>query len=123
MSVAATTPGVFTANATGIGQGLIINQDGSLNSPARPSERGSRVFIYASGLGETDSQTKPLAALWIRLGNSSPQLEVISSKTAFPGLLELAVQIPQQSETGDSVPLELTAGDQRSQPGVTIAII
>ena len=123
MSVAATTPGVFTANATGIGQGLIINQDGSLNSPARPSERGSRVFIYASGLGETDSQTKPLAALWIRLGNSSPQLEVTSSKTAFPGLLELAVQIPQQSETGDSVPLELTAGDQRSQPGVTIAII
>ena len=123
LAVTATTPGVFTTNATGIGQGLIINQDGSLNSPTRPAERGSRVFIYASGLGETDSQTKPLAALWIRLGNAAPQLQVTSSKTDFPGLLQLAFQIPQQSETGDAVPIELIAGDQRSQPGVTIAII
>jgi uncharacterized protein (TIGR03437 family) len=37
--VAATAPGVFTANSTGSGQGAIQNQDGSFNSPPTPPRR------------------------------------------------------------------------------------
>ena len=114
--VLSTTPGIFTANASGLGQALIVNQDGTLNSPAHPAPRGSRVIFYASGLGPAD-------ALWLHIGALDTQLDVTTTRTSFPGLFQMAVQIPQQADPGDAVPMELAAGDQRSQPGVTIAII
>jgi len=49
--MASTSPGIFSANGTGYGQGYIINQDGSLNTPDNPAVLGDRVTIYATGIG------------------------------------------------------------------------
>jgi len=38
---------VFTVN----GQGAIVNQDGTVNTPANPARLGSVVSIYATGTG------------------------------------------------------------------------
>ena len=51
--VATTVPGIFSADGSGSGQGIIANQDGSLNSPAAPASRGSIVTLYATGAGHT----------------------------------------------------------------------
>src|SRR5262249_48098809 len=45
-------PGIFSLDASGQGQGAILNQDGSLNSPSNPAPRGSIISIFATGGGE-----------------------------------------------------------------------
>jgi uncharacterized protein (TIGR03437 family) len=41
-------PGVFSIN----GQGAIVNQDGTVNTPANPAVLGSYVSLYGTGLGQ-----------------------------------------------------------------------
>ena len=53
VQVAESAPGVFAVNG-GVGQGAILNENFSPNSPADPASRGSVVVIYATGAGQTD---------------------------------------------------------------------
>jgi uncharacterized protein (TIGR03437 family) len=50
-SLPAATPGVFTDNSSGTGQGAILNQDGSVNSPSRPANPGDIVSVFMMGTG------------------------------------------------------------------------
>lgn len=45
--------GVFTQNSSGRGPGAIINQDGTINSPSNPADRGSVVTLFGTGEGRT----------------------------------------------------------------------
>lgn len=47
-------PGIFTIDASGAGQGAILNQNFSVNAPSNPAARGSTVMIYATGEGQTN---------------------------------------------------------------------
>src|SRR6185437_2454556 len=47
--IASSAPGIFTADATGSGQAAVVNQDGSINSPANPAKLGTVVSVYATG--------------------------------------------------------------------------
>jgi uncharacterized protein (TIGR03437 family) len=51
MPVAATAPGIFSQSGTGYGQGYILNQDGTLNSPSNPAAPGDQITIFATGVG------------------------------------------------------------------------
>jgi uncharacterized protein (TIGR03437 family) len=51
MPVAVVSPGLFSADGTGSGQGYILNKDGTLNTPANPAAPGDRVTIMATGVG------------------------------------------------------------------------
>ncbi len=51
LPVVGVTPGIFTVDGTGTGQGAIVNQDGTVNSAANPAARGSVVSIYMTGQG------------------------------------------------------------------------
>ena len=62
LPVVAAAPAVFTVDATGTGQGSIVNQDGTVNSGANPAARGSIVSIYATGEG-LDTTANPLFAI------------------------------------------------------------
>ena len=46
-------PGIFSRDRSGKGQGEILNEDGSLNSPSNPARRGSVITILATGGGES----------------------------------------------------------------------
>ena len=48
-------PGILTANASGSGQAVAVNQDGSLNSASNPAARGSVAILYATGEGQRNS--------------------------------------------------------------------
>jgi uncharacterized protein (TIGR03437 family) len=45
------SPGIYSADGSGVGQGYILNSDGTLNSPANPAARGSAITIFAAGAG------------------------------------------------------------------------
>lgn len=49
--VAAAAPGVYSADGTGLGQGYILNQDGTLNTPTNPAVPGQKITIFATGVG------------------------------------------------------------------------
>ena len=45
------SPGLFSADGSGQGQGYIQNSDGSLNTPTNPATPGDRITIFATGVG------------------------------------------------------------------------
>jgi uncharacterized protein (TIGR03437 family) len=52
MPVLDSRPGIFSLDGSGKGQGAILNQEGTVNSPKNPARRGSIVTIYMTGGGE-----------------------------------------------------------------------
>ena len=51
MPAAVASPGIFSADGTGFGQGYILNKDGKLNTPANPAAPGDMITIMATGVG------------------------------------------------------------------------
>ncbi|HWF11252.1 MAG TPA: SBBP repeat-containing protein [Bryobacteraceae bacterium] len=49
--IAAAAPGVFSADHTGVGQGYILNEDGTLNTPSNPTAPGEKITVFATGVG------------------------------------------------------------------------
>jgi len=57
---------LFSMTGTGLGQAAALNQDGTLNSPTNPAQRGSIIVLYGTGAGITvppasDGALAPLA--------------------------------------------------------------
>jgi uncharacterized protein (TIGR03437 family) len=94
--VVAAAPGLATADQSGSGQGAILNQDSSINSPANPAPRGSVISLFGTGEGLV-----------------SPQL--------FSGVLSIRRRSPlpsRQSPSPSAVnpPPSLTPAPRRSRP-------
>ena len=53
--VAAASPGLFSADGSGVGQGYILNQNGTRNTPANPAKPGDQITIFATGAGPVSS--------------------------------------------------------------------
>jgi uncharacterized protein (TIGR03437 family) len=49
--IAVSAPGLFSSSGDGTGQGKILNQDGTPNSPANPAARGSVIRLFGTGQG------------------------------------------------------------------------
>ena len=104
------SPGIFTIN----GQGAILNQDGTVNTPSNPAKLGTIVSIYATGTGgfETpipDGEITPLPPPYFLVWDP-PQVtfagltaNVVWAASA-PGLIAGATQINAQ------LPASLPAG-------------
>ena len=128
------SPGLFTLDSSGKGQGLILNEDGALNSASNPALKGSVVVLYATGGGQTDPSvasgtvtTEPLPKLRLPVsltvgGVLAETPYVGAAPNLSAGLLQLNVRIPDDAPTGDAVSLVLTIGSATSQPGVTVAL-
>jgi uncharacterized protein (TIGR03437 family) len=54
MPVLSSRPGIYTIDASGMGLGAIVNEDGTVNSALSPARTGSVVTIYGTGGGEGD---------------------------------------------------------------------
>ena len=89
--VVTTSPGLF---------GVVVNQDGSVNSPANPAAPGSVVSVYCSGCGVTlpPGADGAIATSIAWLANPvtvtvNDQITVATYAGAAPGLLNGVVQI------------------------------
>src|ERR1019366_4039792 len=51
MPVGAASPGIFSQDGSGYGQGYILNKDGTLNTPSNPAAPGDPITIFATGVG------------------------------------------------------------------------
>jgi uncharacterized protein (TIGR03437 family) len=135
LPVAAANPSIFSANASGTGQGAILNADLSKNSTSNPAARGSQVVLYATGAGVL----KPTEADGVLAPSTNPplisqpvtasiggQTATVVYQGAAPGLVagvsEINVQVPTGITPGSAVPVTITVGGVPSQNTVTIAV-
>jgi uncharacterized protein (TIGR03437 family) len=133
LRVAPSTPGIFTVNGGGAGQGAILNQDLSVNSHDNPADRGALITMYATGVGQTDppgtdglvSSTvlpKPLLPVAVQIGGGDAQIVYAGAAPGMiSGILQVNCRVPMQITPGDAVPVILSAGTATS-PSVTVAV-
>jgi uncharacterized protein (TIGR03437 family) len=133
LPVAAATPGIFTADASGQGQAAALNQDTTVNSAANPEARGRAVVFYATGCGQTLPQgidghlvlgTLPMLALPVQVFIGGVQADVLYAGPApgtVAGVVQVNARIPAGIAPSSTVPLVLRVGGAGSQAGVTVA--
>jgi uncharacterized protein (TIGR03437 family) len=134
--VGAVLPGIFTADSSGHGQGAIVNQDGTINSPSNPAAAGSIVFLYGTGEGQTNPigvdgepgaspAPTPVAQpeMTATIGGLNATVQYAGGVPGLvAGVLQVNVQIPAGVSSGSAVPIQLSLGGQNSQTGVTLAV-
>jgi len=135
IATAASTPGIFSANSSGSGQALVLNQDGTPNSVNNPAPAGSVITLYATGGGQTSPSSQdglmapannpPQSVLPVTAQIGDQSAEVLYAGAA-PGMVEgiwlVGLRIPDGITVGSSVPIVLQIGGQTSQSGISIAV-
>ncbi len=140
VTVAAVSPGIFTVNQQGTGQGaILISNTAILAAPdgispgqqARPARRGEFISIFCTALGDvtnrpltgtpaTGTPSVSLAMVTATIGGITVPAS-FSGLTGFVGLYQVDAQVPSGAATGDAVDVVLDIGGVTSNR-VTIAI-
>lgn len=134
LQVVPASPGIFTLNASGKGQGAILNQDFSVNSPTNPAAIGSIVAIYATGEGQTKPPgtdgalatsvfPMPLLPVSVRIGGIPAEVQYAgAAPTLVAGVLQVNAKVPAGVAPGSAAPVTITVGTAASQPNVFLTI-
>jgi len=133
--VAPSAPGLFSANASGTGNGAIVNSDGTVNSASNPAVRGSYVSFFGTGEGQTNPRgvdgrialsvyPKPVLPVKITIGGvdaTSGILYMGAAPTLVAGVFQLTVTVPSNVPAG-AQPVVVTVGSVSSQAGLTVSL-
>jgi adhesin/invasin len=130
-SVADAGPGIFVeSSAVGPFRARALNQDFSLNSVMNPAHAGEFIFVFFTGVGETDplaatGQAAPLdapsfgkLAAAATIGGQPATVSFAGLAPGFVGLAQANVLIPQGVATGPDVPIVIRIGGQISNSAV-----
>jgi uncharacterized protein (TIGR03437 family) len=112
----AASPGLFTANGSGTGQLLALNQDGTINSGSNPAKAGSYISLFGTGagtLGDMPPDGAPAQGAVATPQNPKvfinsdfvPDGDVEYSGLApdFVGLWQINVKVPANVPPGDVI--------------------
>ena len=135
LTISGANPGVFTADSSGRGQAVVVNEDGSLNSAANPASRGSVIVLYATGEGQTNpggvdgklaigvDLAKPLLPVQVRVNGTIADVQYAGSAPGLvAGLMQVNVRLPDGLPAASALPLVLNVGGANSRLDVTIAV-
>jgi uncharacterized protein (TIGR03437 family) len=134
LQVANSAPGVFTFNSTGSGQAVAANQDGSFNGLSGPAAKGSYLTIYFTGGGQTNppgatgsvngSVLKYLAQnVAVTVGGQPATVAFAGgAPTLVDGVLQLNIQLSNNTPSGNSQPLVINVGGVLSPAIASLAV-
>ncbi|HEU0121964.1 MAG TPA: IPT/TIG domain-containing protein [Bryobacteraceae bacterium] len=136
---AAASPGVFTANGSGMGNAAAlqfdpVTGDMSLNGEKTPATKGSILVLYVTGIPPilpyppdgfvaTQPSQSNLRGVTVQIGDAAGELQYAGFAPGLvTGIVQINVKVPDNVTTGKAVPLIVRAGNISSQPGVTLNI-
>jgi len=150
VTVAATAPGLFTADGSGSGQLAALNYNATtkaytFNNSTTLAKIGDTVILYLTGEGIYDSapllggasdtgfvippglavtpQVSPLPTVSIGGVDATPGVAYAGPIVgSIIGVLQINVKVPAGSTTGTQVPVSVTIGANGSQAGTTLAV-
>lgn len=137
--IAAVIPGLFTANATGVGQVAAVNQNGSINSPAAPAAQGSYISLYVTGEGSTNPAgvdgkpaiapyPQPVQPVSVTMnGQYVPVQYAGGAPGEVAGVMQVNAQIPANliqinTSLPVAVPVQVIVGYTTTQANATISV-
>ncbi|MEK7406018.1 MAG: IPT/TIG domain-containing protein [Acidobacteriota bacterium] len=133
LRVAEAAPGIFTIDASGSGQGAILNQNSSVNGAGNPAAKGSVAVIYATGEGQTNPPGRdgavigaalslPLREVFVTIGGRPARVLYAGSAPGFvAGVLQVNAVVPEEVASG-SLAVVLTIAGNSSPSTVTLAV-
>jgi len=133
VSVAPSSPAVFTLDSSGTGQAAAVNQDGTLNGAANPARSGSWISIYGTGEGQTSppgvdgritpaSLPQPVLPVQFFIGGVQAQVGYAGAAPGeIAGVLQVNARVPDGVAPGPQ-PIVLQVGQIGSQSGVWIFV-
>ncbi|HYI94126.1 MAG TPA: PQQ-binding-like beta-propeller repeat protein [Bryobacteraceae bacterium] len=131
LPVAPTHPGVFTSDGSGEGPAVILNEDGSINSPQNLAERNSVLTFYVTGAGlAITPRAKDILVFFadprnedtMGTGSSAEVISASSASGGVAGLLEIKVRAPEWALTGPSIAFDVQIGSAYTDLSVTVAL-
>jgi uncharacterized protein (TIGR03437 family) len=135
VALAPYSPGIFTMNAMGTGQGaVLIASTYKLASAANPVARGTYIAIFCTGLGAVTNQPatgtsappgSPLSIAlkqpFVTIGGTPAIVSYAGLAPGFVGLYQVNVVVPSEIPVGGAVPLIMSMGNATSNT-VTIGV-
>jgi uncharacterized protein (TIGR03437 family) len=134
LNVADAAPGIFALNPAG--EGAILNEDGTGNTPLAPAPKGTTIVLFGTGEGVSsplsidgriipadDTQaTHPVQQVSVTIGGVPAQVQYAGSAPGLiSGVLKVSVVVPDDAPSGSAIPVVLTVGTVDSPP-VTMAV-
>jgi uncharacterized protein (TIGR03437 family) len=133
--VAPAAPGVFTYNASGSGQAIVINQDGTPNGSGNPAIAGSYISLYFTGGGVTNPPGLTGAVNDLVVTTLAASASTTASVGGVPGLVTYAGSAPgfvggvnqmnilmSATTPSGNQPITITIAGQSSTSTATVAI-
>ncbi len=133
LPVVAAAPALFSSNSSGKGNGAILNQDSSVNSPSNPAEKGSVVVLFGTGEGQTDPRgidgriassvfPKPLGDVKVSIGGIQTTVNYAGAAPfEVAGVFQINAVVPPGVASGP-VPVVVMEGNASSQSGLTVSV-
>jgi len=139
------TPGIYTQNGSGTGQGAILISGTSnfamtptKGIPSQPVPQGSSISIYASGLGATSVQVAPgspapsdplaevTAPIDVLINGVKAEVTSAVLTPGYSGLYQVSATVPASAPIGSAIPVQLVVHGAKEAVAtsnvVTIAI-
>jgi uncharacterized protein (TIGR03437 family) len=137
LNVAATAPGIFTANSSGTGPAALLQYDASgnyqgVNSAQKPASKGWYLVIYMTGEGKlngtvadgavtgSNPPTPIIAPTGLLIGGQPASIAAYSEAPGIvSGVLQINAIVPANAGTS-AQPLSVSFGSTASQANVTV---
>jgi uncharacterized protein (TIGR03437 family) len=133
IAIAPAQPGVFTVDASGKGQGRLVDANFRVVDASNPAKAGDTLTLFTTGLGDTsppipagsaapaDTPVNAILPVKVTVGGVDASVVFAGLTPGLPGIYQVVLVMPAGVTPGDKVPVTVTAGDLAS-PAVTIAV-
>jgi len=123
VNLAPYSPAIFTRNAQGTGQGMILDLSYNVVDSSHPASAGSYIQIFCTGLGAVSPQPPtgspaPLDPLsWTAstvtatIGGAPANVTFSGLAPGYAGLYQVNEQVPAGLASSDSVPVVISVGE------------